>query len=93
MKKCLKIHVNGKVTTVGYRVYTQKHATSLNIQGTVQNADDGSVLIYACGDSISLEKFIDYLYKGSPDSKVEDLLAEPFMNEKDFRGVFRIIGD
>ncbi len=93
MKKCLKIHVNGKVKGVGYRAYTQKYANNLSIQGTVQNADDGSVLIYACGEAASLEKFIDYLYKGTSDSHIDDLLAEPFINEKDFRGVFRIIGD
>jgi acylphosphatase len=93
MKKCLKIHVSGNVHGVGYRAYTQKQASSLNIQGSVQNSEDGSVLIYACGDSMDLEKFIDYLYKGTAASLVEDLIAEPFINEKDFRGVFRIIGD
>ena len=93
MKKCLKIHVSGNVQAVGYRLHAQKQATSLNIQGSVQNTDDGNVLIYACGNSVNLEKFIDHLYKGTTDSQIDDLLAEPFINEKDFRGVFRIIGD
>lgn len=93
MKKCLKIRISGKVQDVAYRTMAQKNAQSLNIEGTAQNCDDGSVIIFACGPSDNLDKFIDILYKGTPDSQVEDLLAEPFVNEKDFRGVFRIIGD
>lgn len=93
MKKCLKIRVCGNVQGVAYRAHTKKHADTLGIEGTVQNSDDGSVLIYACGNAVNLEKLLDVLYKGTPDSSVEDLIAEPFLNEKNFRGVFRIIGD
>ncbi|NDD53923.1 acylphosphatase [bacterium] len=93
MKKCLKIRVSGTVQGVAYRAYAQKHAQTLGIEGTVQNAEDGSVVIYACGPAASLERFIDFLYKGTPAAHVEDLLAEPFVNERDYRSVFRIIGD
>ena len=93
MKKCLKIRICGKVQGVAMRAYTKKSADSLKIEGSVQNADDGSVVIYACGLAANLEKLLDILYKGTSESKIEDLSAEPFVNEKDFRGVFRIIGD
>jgi acylphosphatase len=93
MRKCLKIHVLGKVQAISYRTAAQKHAQNLGIEGVVQNAEDESVIIYACGPSDNLDKFIDFLYKGTSDSKIIDLIAEPFVNEKDFRGVFRIIGD
>jgi acylphosphatase len=93
LKKCLKIRVCGKVQGVAYRAHAQKHAQILGIEGSVQNAEDGSVVIYACGPAANLEKFLDYLYQGTTKSQIEDLLAEPFMNEKDFRGAFRIIGD
>ena len=92
MRKCLKIHVSGKVQNVSYRAHAQKHAQVLGIEGTVQNTDEGSVVIYACGQSEHLDKFIDALYKGTSESKIVDLIAEPLVNEKDFRGVFRIIG-
>lgn len=92
MRKCLKIHVTGKVQNVAYRAHAQKHAQALGIEGTAQNADDGSVVIYACGPADALDKFIDLLYKGTPESQVADISAEPFVNEKDFRGVFRVIG-
>lgn len=93
MRKCLKIHVLGKVQSSAYKTAVQKHAHLQNIEGTIQNSEDGSVIIYACGPSDHLDKFIDFLYKGTVESKVTDLIAEPFINEKDFRSVFRIIGD
>ena len=93
MRKCLKIHIFGKVHGVGYRAFAQKHAQVLGIEGTVQNSEDGSVIMYACGQAPNLDKFIDALYKGTPDAEIKELTAEPFLSEKDFRGVFRIIGD
>ena len=93
MKRCLKIQVSGKVQGVGYRAFAQKHAQSLSIEGTIQNAEDGSVVIYASGQGPNLDKFIDALYQGTSACKVKELIAEPLLHEKDFRGVFRIIGD
>jgi acylphosphatase len=94
MKRCIKINVHGKVQGVSYREFVQKKAFKLNIEGTIQNLEDKkSVLILACGLSVNLEKFIDYLYEGSPKSDVEDVQEEPLFHEKNFRGVFRIIGE
>ncbi|MCK4265435.1 acylphosphatase [Candidatus Babeliales bacterium] len=93
MKQCLKIIVTGKVQEVGYRDFVKKNAEDNFIEGTVQNLEDSSILIYACGLSDNLDNLIDCLYKGTSKSKVQDLSIEPFVNEKDFRGVFRIIGD
>lgn len=92
MKRCVRIKVLGKVQGVFYREYVQDKAQKLQIGGTVQNSSDGSVLIYACGFSEKLDDLIDALYKGSSKSKVEDVIVEPLVPEKDFRGVFRVIG-
>lgn len=92
MRKCLKVTVQGKVQEVAYRAFVQKHALSLGIEGTIQNMEAGSVVIYACGPSDKLDVLIDYLYKGSSAARVEDVIIEPYLNEKDFRGVFRVIG-
>ena len=92
MNRCLKIRISGKVQGVLYRQFAQKSAQKLGIEGTVQNMDDGSVLIHICGLSDKLDDFIDTLYKGTPKSKVEDISTEPLRQEKDYRGVFRIIG-
>ncbi len=91
MRKCLKIHVTGGVHDNSYCLFVQKHAQGLSIEGSIQGSGDDNVLIYACGASDSLEKFIDLLYKGSPEFKIDDVMAEPLMQERDFRGAFRII--
>jgi len=92
MRRCVKIKVTGKVHAVGYRKFVQKHANSLEVEGTVQNMENGSVMIYVCGDVDKVDDFIDFLYKGPERAKVKDVLVEPMPVEKDFRGVFRKIG-
>lgn len=91
MRKCLIIKVYGKVQANTHKILIQKSAKSLNIEGTVQNQEDG-ILIHACGISDSLDKFIDKIYESIDKSKIVNLEAEPFVSEKDYRGAFRIIG-
>jgi acylphosphatase len=94
MKQCVKIKVTGKVQGASYRKFVQKHALRLEIEGTIQNLDDEqSTVIHACGSSDQLDELIDLLYTGTPESKVQDVIVEPLISEKNFRGVFRIIGD
>lgn len=91
MRKCIKITVYGNVKNESYHVFIQQKATSLSIEGTIKNNDDASVVIYACGSADNLDGFIDHVYKGSKASIVDDVHIEPFINEKDYRGAFRII--
>ncbi len=93
MRKCLKIKVMGNVQGNSYRSYIQKTAQKHGVEGIVQGAEDSSILIYACGYSDKLDMFIDDLYRGNAEGGIKGLIAEPFVKEKDFRGVFRIIGD
>ncbi len=94
MKQCVKISVSGKINPTAYKEYVQKHAHKLSIEGVAQTAEDKeSVMIIASGPSDNLDELIDLLYKGTPDCKIKDVLIEPFINERDFRGVFRVIGD
>ena len=93
MKRCLKIRISGNVQSLSYRQFIQKHAQTLNIEGTVQEDAQEGVIVYTCGTVENLDKLIDALYKGTAESHVKEIIAEPFINEKNFRGVFRIIGD
>lgn len=93
MKKSLKITVHGKVQGVGYREFVKKCATELAIEGTAQNIETGAVLIYASGPSDTLENLIDSLYMGTPTSKIKEIFYESFSSDKDFHGVFRVIGE
>jgi acylphosphatase len=91
MRKCLMITIYGSVQTETYKSFIQKNACSLGVEGTVQ-CDKDSLVLHACGMSDRLDQFIDTLYKGIDKSKLKDISVEPLVTEKDFRGVFRIIG-
>ena len=92
MKRISKIIVRGKVQGVFYRDFVKQNAEKLRIEGTVQNSSDGSVIINACGQSENIEDLIDALYQGPPKSNVEQIIEEPIIKGRNFRGVFRIIG-
>lgn len=92
MKRCSRIIVKGKVQGVFYRDFARKQATELKLEGTIQNSNDGTVVINVCGPRDKIEDFIDTLYEGTPKSRVDELIEEPLSPNRDFRGVFRIIG-
>lgn len=63
--------VTGYVQNVRYRDYVQVSATTLGITGYVQNLQDGTVAVCAQGLPDQLKDFIEYLYEGSLQAKVE----------------------
>lgn len=93
MSRYIKVIVSGKVTDVGYRHFIKKHADKLSVEGYIKNNEDGSVIIYAFATSAILDNFMDFVYKGSAKSEVKNVEVEPMQTHRDFRGVFRIIGD
>ncbi len=92
MRRCLRIKVLGKVQGVSYREFVQKHANKLDVEGTVSNLEDGSILVLACGEAENLDALIDELYTGPTSAQVDNVVAESLGREKKFRGVFRVIG-
>ena len=71
----------------------QKQARTLGLEGTVQvvNGQGKSVKILACGGRESIDDFVDLLHKEAARDAIKDIEIEPFIKEKDFRGVFRVI--
>jgi len=91
MKKCLKILVVGKVQDPTFKVHVQKNAGQLGLEGILQNGEDQNVVIFVRGGNSDLDVFVDDLYKDAPKHKIQNIISEPFTQEKEFRGVFRII--
>ncbi|MHA4845313.1 acylphosphatase [Flavitalea antarctica] len=60
----LQITVKGKVQGVTYRETTRRKAVILGLTGTVENLDNGDVLIIATGDPKVLEDFVRWCHKG-----------------------------
>jgi acylphosphatase len=72
-KKGVILHIYGRVQGVGFRYYTEKKATELNINGFVQNRPDGSVYVEAEGEIDALEQFILWCKKGPDWARVSEV--------------------
>ena len=72
-----KISVKGRVQGVWFRKYTKDRAEALKLSGFARNEIDGSVYIEVEGEEDQLTEFIDWLYIGSPLSKVRSVVIEP----------------
>ena len=74
--RTVSFKITGKVQGVWFRAYSRDSALSLNIDGWVKNDPDGAVFGEAVGSEKNMEKFINVLRKGSPNSRVEDVFVE-----------------
>ncbi len=92
MNKCLKITFSGAMPEGFLHNFIQKNAKKLNLEGTAQVVtSENKVRIVVCGDKDEVDQFIDLLHKGSGKVILEDIQIEPFLRDKDYRGVFRVI--
>ena len=55
--RTVSFKITGKVQGVWFRAYSRDSALSLNIDGWVKNAPDGSVFGEAVGSEKNMEKF------------------------------------
>lgn len=74
--KRYQIRVIGKVQGVYFRFFTQRKAEQLGLTGWVQNQADLSVLIEVQGEIDKLELFKIWCAKGSPLSKVTQVICD-----------------
>jgi acylphosphatase len=93
MSQCLRITFSVHEAKDFLHKVIQKKARSLEIEGTAQvaNGDGKMVRLFACGSKDAVEDFLDILHKEAALGTLKDLAVEPFIKERDFRGVFRII--
>jgi len=80
--------VIGKVQGVYYRKNVQANAKKEKFSGYVKNLHDGTVEAGVTCNVTELEKFIDILQKGSPNSVVEDI--KQFESNEVINGDFEI---
>ena len=62
--------VTGRVQGVGFRWWTRAQAIRLGLDGTVRNADDGSVEVHARGPEPALAELERLLNEGPPHARV-----------------------
>ncbi|MGC8605413.1 MAG: acylphosphatase, partial [Desulfomonilaceae bacterium] len=69
-----RVIVTGKVQGVAFRAYSRSAARQIGVVGWVRNLPNGSVETVIEGDSNSVGLMLAWLKKGSPHSKVDDMV-------------------
>ena len=64
--------MSGAVQGVGFREATRRRADALGLMGWVRNAQDGTLVVHAEGESEDIEKFLGYLREGPQNAIVSD---------------------
>lgn len=73
MKARAHIFVSGRVQGVFFRSSTEEMAHFLNVFGWVRNTPDKRVELIVEGEKEKIEKLIEWLKKGPPLAKVENV--------------------
>lgn len=83
--KLIRIHVlvSGKVQGVFFRDNALKKARKENLTGWVRNLNNGKVEIEAEGDRESLERFVQFLWKGPVNAQVENVSSKEIPLKED----------
>ena len=69
--------INGLVQGVGFRYYTRAEARNLGLSGYVRNLPGGkAVETEAEGNRADLEKLVEFLTKGPPMARVDNIDIE-----------------
>ena len=92
MNQCLRITFEvsrEKRQTV--RSLIQKEAKKFFLEGTVRVMPDSNLKVIACGNKIKMDMFLDSVLKEIENLRCDGLEIEPFLKDRDYRGVFRII--
>lgn len=83
LSACYQIIARGRVQGVGFRYGTSQIAKKMDIDGSVENLNNGTVEIIAQGNCKILEQFIKQIKKGpTPYSKVTALQITKVNPEK-----------
>jgi acylphosphatase len=76
--------VSGVVQGVGFRYFTYREATALDLTGYVKNLVDGSVEVFSEGPKSSLQEFLKIIRIGPRFGYVKDIKIEWLPYEKKY---------
>lgn len=91
MRKGIKILISGKIDHDIFDNFILDRATALGISGSLQIFDNNKLIVYAVGDAENVEYLIDDIYGDSCGISLDEIDVKPIDEEKNFRGIFRII--
>jgi len=91
MRKGIKMLITGKINHDVFDKFILDRATKLGICGSLQIFDNNKLIVYAVGNTENVEFLIDDIYGDSHGTEIDEVEIRPIDEEKDFRGVFRVI--
>lgn len=91
MSQCMRINLIIKGDKSHIQTLVKKYAHEYNLEGLLQSADDQAVKVVACGDGGEIEAFMGALHKEFAKDNLNIAEIEPFLKDRDYRGVFRVI--
>lgn len=91
MYKCLKITFSADLPEGFMQKAIQKNARKLDIEGVAQLMMSNLVRIIVCGAMDQVDAFLDLLYKEVNAVDLNEFQVEPFLKDRDYRGVFRVV--
>lgn len=68
--------ISGRVQGVFFRASTRREAERLGLSGYAVNRSDGTVEVAARGPADDLDRLADWLGKGPPDARVDQIVAQ-----------------
>ncbi len=91
MNQCLRITcMVGHARELLYDI-VQKQAETLDIEGMIVPFDNTKVRVVACGSKEKIESFLEAIYKVVIDNKPNFFEIEPFLKDRDYKGIFRVV--
>ncbi len=73
MSSAARFIVGGKVQGVFFRAATREQAGALGLRGYAKNRPDGRVDVLVLGDAPAIDQLADWLRRGPPHARVEEL--------------------
>jgi acylphosphatase len=76
--RTIRLRIEGRVQGVGFRVFVERSAVALGLDGWVRNRRDGGVEAVVSGTPAAVEQMIERCHVGPPASRVDrvEVLAE-----------------
>lgn len=75
--RTVHVIVRGMVQGVGFRMFVEREAKALGLDGWVRNRRDGTVEAVIAGEGAAVERLLEALKAGPPASDVEGLTVSP----------------
>lgn len=91
MNKCIRIEFDAEIGKDFLHKKILKKAREALLEGVAYQTDAGGFKIVLCGSNEALDDFLDFFHKEMALVAVNELEILPFLKDKDYRGIFRVI--